>query len=122
MRLTQSFTTTVLLLLTTSLFSCGHVSVFDKEGCADEGSLGAHCAHVFTSGTRNLDKDTWDNLRFGWICYDPGDDIQMKKEEEELCSIKGVTCDYQMKQQIHSFFKKLKALKKHALAVSTQTH
>ena len=98
------------------LLSCGHVSIYDKEVCIDEGSLGAHCAHVLTGSTRDISPADWDNMRFGRLSYDPGDDAQMKLEEEELCSIKGVTCDYQTKQAIHNIFAKVAYLKHHAKA------
>lgn len=86
------------------LSSCGHVSVLDKETCVDEGSLGAHCADYLTPDTRDIPQPAWDNLRFGWFCQDASDYAEGKNEEEELCSIKGVTCDYEAKRAIKGFF------------------
>jgi hypothetical protein len=89
--------------LASIISGCGHVSILDKETCVDEGSLGAHCAHQFSSGTRNIVQPDWDNTRFGWFCQNADDTVETKKEAEELCSIKGVTCDYQAKANIQSY-------------------
>jgi hypothetical protein len=110
------FIQTALLILTLS--SCGHVAILDKETCVDEGSLGAHCAHQYSTTTRNILQPDWDNTRFGWFCMNPDDTVETKKEAEELCSIKGVTCDYQAQQKIqsviHSSFVLARKLRAHA--------
>jgi hypothetical protein len=118
MRQIRLYTMTAVLILTTS---CGHVSIYDKEKCVDEGSLGAHCSHTLNSATRDIPQPQWDNERFGWFCQNADDEIDAKRELEELCSVKGVTCDYQAKQNILKFLKQarkqqltLKAHSRHA--------
>lgn len=75
------------------LSSCSSVKISDKEFCVDQGTLGGHCAHMFTTETRNIPQPDWDNFRFGQICtIDPADNLgdtfaRMKNEIEELCSI-----------------------------------
>lgn len=116
MRRIRSFILMAGCLLTTS--SCGHVQILDKETCVDMGSLGAHCAHAYSSGERDIAQPDWDNTRFGWFCQSADDTVETKKEAEELCSIKGVSCDYQAKQTIqahvHKQFLLSKKLRNHA--------
>lgn len=81
----------------------GHVLVLDKEQCIDEGSLGGHCAHQYSSATRDIPQPDWDNVRFGWFCMDPDNTVESKKEWEEVCSIKGVSCDYQAQKTVQQY-------------------
>lgn len=122
MQRTRSYILTVASILI--LNSCGHVAIFDKEQCVDEGSLGAHCAHFYSPAARDIGQPDWDNTRFGWFCMDPSDTVEDKKESEELCSIKGVTCDYQaqsrIQEYIHQGFVKAQELKEHAAAARMQ--
>jgi hypothetical protein len=84
--------------------SCvGHVTVLDKEQCIDEGSLGAHCAHQYSAGVRDPGKEEWDNERFGWFCMNPDDTVETKKEWEEVCSIKGVSCDLRARKTVQQY-------------------
>lgn len=91
------------LIITLNSGCVGHVSVLDKEQCIDEGSLGAHCAHQYSAGARDIPQPDWDNVRFGWFCMDPDNTIESKKEWEVVCSLKGVSCDLEAKQSIQSY-------------------
>ena len=107
MRLTALSIPTVLSILILSLSACGHlggtVNILDKEQCADEGSLGAHCNHEYSAQPRDIGQPDWDNERFGWFCMDPSDTAETKSEGEELCSIDGVTCTYPAQQAVQSY-------------------
>lgn len=102
MRLLQLF----ILMAGFSLISSGcvgHIPVLDKEKCVDEGSLGAHCAHEYSGGERDIPQPDWDNTRFGWFCMDVDDTLESKKEWEMVCSLKGVSCDLQGQQRVQSY-------------------
>lgn len=102
MQQTKLFILMAGLLITVS--SCvGHLTVLDKEQCVDEGSLGAHCAHQYSAGERDIPQPEWDNVRFGWFCMNPTDEVESKKEWEEVCSIKGVSCDYSARSKIQAY-------------------
>lgn len=130
MRRTELSFTTALSILTLSLSGCattgGSVTVLDKEECVDEGSLGAHCAHLYSGGKRDIGQPDWDNTRFGWFCENPGDTVESKKESEELCSINGVTCSYPAQTAIQSYIHRIfitrSALKLHAKNARHHAH
>lgn len=103
MQRTKLFILMAGLLITAASGCVGHVQVLDKEQCIDEGSLGAHCAHQYSTPTRDLDKNEWDNERFGWFCMNPDDTVESKKEWEIVCSIKGVSCDLQARKSVQQY-------------------
>lgn len=130
MRLTALYIPTVLSTLILSLSACGHlggtVNILDKQQCIDEGSLGGHCNYEYHVDPSDPDKETWDDMRFGWFCMDPSDTTETKKEGEELCSIDGVTCTYPAQQSVQSYvhhhFLFMQGMYRHARESWRKTH
>ena len=69
------------------------------EVCGDMGSQGATCDHFLTSQPRDIDKNAWDNERFGQLCISPDAWADLKREIEQLCSV-SKECDYQTEQKM----------------------
>ena len=104
----------LIILALLSMTSCAHVPINDHEWCGDEGSLGATCFHFLTAQTRDLDKETWDNMRFGQICTnDPEGQLgatfaDIKATIEKLCSISKGACVYPpTSTSIRAFFQRV---------------
>lgn len=50
------------------LSACGTIKLKDGPVCGDMGPLGATCDNVFKDKPKDLDKPTWDKVRFGQLC------------------------------------------------------
>lgn len=79
------------------------------------GEFGATCAHTLTTDTRDLDKATWDQIRFGMVCESSDSFSDWKAVIEKLCSISG-RCSYEEKQQVQNFFLRMNKINQTAQA------
>jgi len=82
-----------LILLSVLLTACSSIIIKDELGCADIGSQGATCAHLFSPDTKDIPKPEWDDIRFGQICFSSDAVGDFKQEIESLCS-ECNCCDY----------------------------
>lgn len=89
----------IVSLSATVLSGCGHVTVKDKEACADLGVAGAACTTTFTSQRRNISKPNWDRERVGWICMRSNDYSDGEDAIDELCRTTNL-CDYETQQKV----------------------
>jgi hypothetical protein len=87
------------VIVSTTLSGCGHVTVKDKEACADLGVAGAACTTTFTSQRRNISKSNWDRERVGWICMRSNDYSDGEDAIDELCRTTNL-CDYETQKKI----------------------
>jgi len=86
------------------LASCS-LKLPNLEVCRDKGLLGAHCAFTNDGESFDLDRDEWDNRRFGNFCMSEEDFAANQKFIEQACEqAKG--CD------IEKLRKKIKAMHK----------
>jgi hypothetical protein len=83
------------------------------------GTDGATCAHTLTTETRDIDKTTWDQMRFGMICESSDSFADLKAVIEQLCSISG-RCTYQEKQQVENFFIRMSKINERVQALATK--
>lgn len=97
------------LLLTVIVSACSHVTVKDKEVCADMGPYGAHCAHTYIEDKRDIPKADWDVERVGWMCTLSDDFSDTEDSIDELCRITE-KCDYETKEKIKKFKEHMKPL------------
>lgn len=95
------------------LSSCAQVPIKDQEYCGDEGTLGAHCFHTLSSGERQIEKEAWDNERFGMVCTKAENLADTKAVIEKLCS-EANNCTYEVQQAITAFFNHMEEVKKYA--------
>lgn len=89
----------LLIVSLSAIVSCGHVTVKDKEVCADLGVAGAACSTTFTSQRRNFSKANWDRERVGYMCmkasaYSDGEDSL-----DELCRTTNL-CDFETQEKV----------------------
>lgn len=87
-----------------ALNACGHVTVFDKEVCADLGVVGAHCAFTLANPPkrRDIEKAKWDTERIGWMCMRADDFSDAEDSVDQLCRSTNL-CDYETKEKIEQF-------------------
>jgi hypothetical protein len=98
----------------TALFAfsgCSTVKIEDFEYCNDLGFQGAACDRFLTDKPRRIDKDEWDDLRFGQYCMSGTAYAGIKREIEQLCSSRRDICDYETEQAMRAFFKRMDRLK-----------
>jgi len=91
----------LLIGLSSAIVSCGHVTVKDKEACADLGTAGAACTTTFTSQRRNISKSNWDRERVGWICMRSNDYSDAEDAIDELCRTTNL-CNYETQQKVET--------------------
>ena len=97
-----------MMALVLSNLSCSQVEIKDEKWCTYKGTLGAHCAHTLSSVTYDYTQEQWLNRSFGQICTDDDFDklgtqfAEIKKEQEELCSIYNA-CTYEQVAALHRF-------------------
>lgn len=91
----------LLIVSLSAIVSCGHVTVKDKEACADLGVAGAACTTTFSSQRRNLSKSTWDRERVGWICMRSNDYSDGEDALDELCRTTNL-CNYETQQKVQT--------------------
>lgn len=92
----------LLIVLSSAIVSgCGHVTVKDKEACADLGVAGAACTTTFTSQRRKVSKSNWDRERVGWICMRASDYSDGEDSLDELCRTTNL-CDYETQQKVET--------------------
>jgi hypothetical protein len=85
-----------------AIVSCGHVTVKDKEVCADLGGAGAECAHTYIVKRRSLTKPQWDRERVGYMCMRSDSFSDGEDSLDELCRNTNL-CDYETQDQINAF-------------------
>lgn len=88
-----------LIALSIATASCGHVTVKDKQICADLGVAGAHCNNLYVSKPTDIAKPQWDRQRIGWMCMSADDFSDGEDSVDELCRTTNL-CDYQTQDQI----------------------
>jgi len=86
--------------------SCTRVTIQDGEWCGDIGDLGAHCAHMISPAERDLNKQQWDDLRFGQVCAASSVYVNLKTVLEQLCANTN-DCTYEQVQAIQQFGSRL---------------
>lgn len=74
-----------MILLVTTLVSCGNVRVKNQEWCGDMGELGADCFNTHNSNTRSPTKEQWDEERFGMVCTTAKTFADIKATILKLC-------------------------------------
>lgn len=89
----------LLIALSSAIVSCGHVTVKDKEACADLGSAGAACSTTFSGQRRNITQRNWDRERVGWICMRAADYSDGEDAIDELCRTTNL-CNYETQQRV----------------------
>ena len=92
----------IVLLIGIALSGCAHVTVKDKEVCADLGGAGAHCAHTYINEKRDIKKVDWDKERVGWMCIRADDFSDTEDSIDELCRNTNY-CDYETRVKISDF-------------------
>lgn len=90
------------LILLFIVSGCSHVTVKDKEVCADLGYVGAHCAHTYTDTKRDIPKYEWDAERIGWMCTPAESFSDTEDSIDELCRITN-KCDYETREIIQKY-------------------
>lgn len=100
----------LLLLLSVLIANCGHVTVTDKQVCADLGIYGAQCAHTLIELREYLSKPEWDAKRTGWMCMSADDYSDSEDSLDELCRTTNA-CNYETKQEINRIKAKMSPLK-----------
>jgi hypothetical protein len=83
------------------------VQISDSEWCGDAGSLGASCFHTLSDQERDIEKDQWDQERFGMVCTSAETLAEWKAAILKLCK-DTKRCDYETKKKIVEFGKKLR--------------
>lgn len=93
-----------LIALLSVTVSCGSVTVFDKEVCADLGVAGAHCARTLADPPkrRDIEKAKWDSERIGWMCMRAEDFSDAEDAIDSLCRTSNL-CNYETKEQLAKF-------------------
>lgn len=84
--------------------SCA-VQIKNAEWCGDMGAMGAHCFNTLSEEERELDKEAWDQERFGQVCTKVESFAEMKAALAKLCS--RARCTFEEKQHIQIFYKQL---------------
>lgn len=69
-----------------ALVGCSKVQVPNTEFCADMGALGAACFYSDSDQERELEKDAWDQERFGMLCTTGESYGEWKAAILKLCS------------------------------------
>ncbi len=110
--------TNVLLILFVSAISfaatCQRVPIYDHELCGDKGKLGAKCFHLLTDEIRAIQKEAWDDERFGQVCMKADAYANFKAALMKLCSA-GRGCTWEDAQNIRNLGKRIKAFSAEAL-------
>lgn len=75
------------------------------------GGLGASCFHTLTDETRDIEKQEWDNERFGMVCTNAENFADMKKAILKFCS-KYKICSFEFKKKVNEIASKAEALTK----------
>lgn len=86
--------------------ACGTVRITDQEWCGDMGPSGASCFHTLSDQTRDIDKEQWDEERFGQICGQASAYVEFKNALLKLCADTG-RCSWQVENQIRNFGNKV---------------
>jgi hypothetical protein len=94
------------VLMVLALPSCSSVTIKDHEFCADIGTQGATCVHMFTDESRDIPPGQWDDVRFGMICASGDAIADLKAALEKLCSLTN-SCSYETQKKIKDFFSKI---------------
>jgi hypothetical protein len=89
-----------------AISACSHkFEVPDTEFCWDAGELGATCFNSNdVSQERDIPKEEWDTVRFGWACISEEDVGELKLFIENVCA--KTRCTKEFKKKFRSFFKK----------------
>lgn len=103
----------LLALLLTAIVSCGTITVYDKEVCADLGEIGADCTTTITGKSRELSKAQWDSIRTGYFCMDSRGYTDTETAIDQFCNAYNV-CDYKTREQLQATAKRLRKLAKKA--------
>ena len=105
------------VLLVISLLGCqSRVAVKNARVYGDLGPYGAHWAETLTKNTGDVDKPTWDQMRFGMLCLSSTDWVATETTQQELCQEFQV-CDYQTAAKILEVQKKIHDVAMHAMSV-----
>jgi hypothetical protein len=67
------------------LVSCGTVRIKNQEWCGDMGPLGASCFNTLNDKTRDIEKEAWDEERFGMVCGKAAVFADTKRTILQLC-------------------------------------
>lgn len=95
------------ILFALSLSGCGgRIKISDTEWCGDMGDYGASCFHTLSNGTRDIEKQAWDQERFGKVCTSAATLAEWKAALLKLCNDTG-RCDYETKKIINEFTRKI---------------
>lgn len=107
-----------MILFLLNLNSCARVKIKDAEWCADAGSIGASCFHTLSEQTRDIEKEAWDEERFGMICTKSENFAEWKKSILQLCKMAGKRCTYDIKRNIIRFNEKVELATKSLKSVA----
>lgn len=96
-------------LISILLVSCSSVKIKDHEFCGDAGPLGASCFHTLTDESRDIEKEQWDQERFGMICTNAASFADWKESLLKLCKLAGKRCRYVVEKKIIEFNDKVES-------------
>lgn len=82
------------------------MKISDSEWCGDKGALGASCFHTLSDEARDLDKDEWDELRFGQVCTPSATLAEWKAAILKLCKATRA-CSFQERRLLRRLGEKL---------------
>ncbi len=114
-----------LLSITSSLFSCSSVKIYDDDWCADAGKFGASCFSALGNREYDLNKYEWDKRRLGQVCsatVKPGLGYShIKSALVKLCADTNV-CSPEQKAAIEDIGKKIEDAVKSGAGSSSFDH
>ena len=92
-----------ILFISLFLFGCSQVKIKDSEWCGDAGPYGASCFNTLSDNTRDIEKEQWDEERFGMICTKSSNFAEWKTAILKLCKMAGRRCKYDVQKKVIIF-------------------
>jgi hypothetical protein len=100
------------------LTGCGHLTIYDREICADLGKYGAQCAHTLTDGTREVPKEAWDRERVGMLCMSSQAYTDTETAIDQACV--ELRCDYRTREELRRALERVRPVVDQAEAVRSE--
>lgn len=85
---------------------CARVQIKNAEWCGDMGELGASCFHTLSDESRDLEKEEWDEERFGQVCTKPENFANWKAALLKLCRQTRL-CTYEERRMIETLGRRM---------------
>lgn len=106
----KSFVIKCVILL--GLTSCARVAIKDAEWCADQGDFGAQCFNTISDKERYIEKEAWDEIRFGMLCTSSDSFANWKAAIKKLCSVNKNLCTYEEVETLEKLDQKFSKVEK----------